>query len=383
MTNSNHCYAVIEPIDSLLFGDNRSARAGIDHLQLDQDPSPLTIHGALGRFIWEKSGPGFPTHLLGKQVEDILNPDEPVAELLGVAFRDPSAQLWFPRPLNLRCWKTVGRDRKPRYWSKDLLVPSEIADQETSCKLPRLLISEPLQHETDEPLLVSELFLSRILRGEVQEESITDYVRCPTDVYRPDVRLGIAIQNATGQTEEGMFFSRPYRRFGPAAADGTGVLGWSFAAWLATPETIPNGPPGFGFIGGDRRRARFHLLSIASRDEILRSVRDDVISHVDGSRGFLTYLLTPRIIDEASQCQVGGADRISTVTGRPQFVSGWNTRMPQHPRPLIALEPAGSIHFFEWPAGADKAAFIREHWLSNIGRGGAAGFGRILLGVWP
>ncbi len=69
----------IEPLEPLLFGDNRSARAGIDHLQRDQNPSPLTLHGAIGRFLAGRSKDDWPAGLLGDEQADILNPRSEVA----------------------------------------------------------------------------------------------------------------------------------------------------------------------------------------------------------------------------------------------------------------------------------------------------------------
>ena len=46
----------IEPAEPILFGDNRSARAGEGHAVADQDPSPATIHGAIGGRIAHRLG---------------------------------------------------------------------------------------------------------------------------------------------------------------------------------------------------------------------------------------------------------------------------------------------------------------------------------------
>ena len=92
----------IEPLDPLLFGDNRSARAGLDHLQQDQDPSPLTVHGAIGRYLASRSK-NWPAELLGDEQKDILNPKDKVAELRGFCARGVGGSLFFPRPRHLRC----------------------------------------------------------------------------------------------------------------------------------------------------------------------------------------------------------------------------------------------------------------------------------------
>src|SRR5215213_5704121 len=95
----------LEPVDPMLFGDNRSARAGEDHLLADQDPSPATLYGAIGARIafqlgargrgsWDKAEP-----VLGKFETDLGKGSTKRAELCGYAAADTQGRLWFPRPL--------------------------------------------------------------------------------------------------------------------------------------------------------------------------------------------------------------------------------------------------------------------------------------------
>lgn len=387
MTGENVYSATIEPIGPVLFGDNRSARAGVDHLQFDQDPSPLTLHAAVAKFIWDMSGSAAFPAALGEWVDDILERGtKSVAELLGIAFREPTGKLWFPKPLHFRCRKGAGRAAK--FWSEDLLSPS-VSDGKwkTSCALESILDAQPLSDETEEPLLISEHYLGRALAGEVPRgKPLDNQARQMCDVFRSDMRPGIVIQNATGQTEEGMLFSRPYRRFSPASVRSTSnALGWGFAAWIATPGRVDQCGPGLGYLGGDRRRARFHLEPVSSSEDVLAPLRNDVLSKVGDSSGFIAYLLTPRIIEADSPWpEVDGAKPIAAATGRTQFTSGWNTKKHE-PRRLLAVEPAGSVYFFSWPDGANEETrrrIVKDYWLSALGRGAEAGFGRILLGVW-
>lgn len=388
MTPDNVYFATIEPIGPVLFGDNRSARAGVDHLQLDQDPSPLTLHAAVAKFIWDMSGNATFPAALGERVDDILEKGtKSVAELLGIAFREPTGTLWFPKPLHFQCRKEARKGHPAKFWSEDLLSPS-VPDGKwkTSCALDSILNAQPLSDETEEALLISEHYLGRVLAGNVQREPLDHHARRMRDVFCSDMRPGIVIQNATGQTEEGMLFSRPYRRFSPASVRSTSnALGWGFAAWMATPGRVDQRGPGLGYLGGDRRRARFHLQPVSSSEHVLASLRNDVLSKVGDSSGFITYLLTPRIIEADSPWpEVNGAKPIAAATGRTQFTSGWNTKKHE-PRRLLAVEPAGSVYFFSWPDGANeetRRSIVKEYWLSAVGRGAEAGFGRILLGVW-
>jgi hypothetical protein len=70
-------------------------------------------------------------------------------------------------------------------------------------------------------------------------------------------------------------------------------------------------------------------------------------------------------------------------------VSGWAAAAAEPgPRPLLALLPAGSVFFFKWQDDEQdpelRSAWLREHWLAPLSpEYAAAGFGRILTGVWP
>src|SRR5216684_7907663 len=286
MTHENTYAAALEPIDPILFGDNRSARAGLDHLQLDQDPSPLTLHAAVAKFIWDASGSQQFPSALGELVDDILQPGSAsVAELLGFAYCEAGGALWFPRPLHFRCSRDVSKGGIARFFSHDLLVPSELDNSTSSCPLERVLLGPSLAQEAQEPLLIAEDCLGQVLSGNIRHESLDRRARPVGDVFLPEMRPGIVIQNATGRTEEGMFFSRPYRRFGPATVEYQGsALGWGFAGWIATPGTLTHLGPDLGFLGGDRRRVRIQLKALSSRSEVLASLREGVLQHAGGSR---------------------------------------------------------------------------------------------------
>ena len=384
MTPRNVYEVTLETIEPLLFGDSRSTRAGADHFRVDQDASPLTVHGAIGSFIWNPSSHrAFPPEL-GKQVDDILDSGtESVSELLGVVFRDPGGALWFPKPLHFRCWK---QPRTGRLFSHDLVPPVPIPDDwRSSCPLPRMLFAPARPHEVEEPLLVSARYLEQILTWNLREEPLDHDARRLSEVFRPETRPGIVVQNATGLTEEGMFFSRPYRRFGGGDPERGDSPAWSFTTWFATPGPLTEFGPDLGYLGGDRRRVRILLEPVASRGAILSSLRERVMESVAGSSGFLLYLLTPRILDEYDPWpRVEGATPVAAANGRQQHVSGWNTKL-HRPRPMIDLEAAGSVHFYTWPEARSedgRKKIVEDHWLTSVGRGGAAGFGRVLVGVW-
>jgi CRISPR type III-B/RAMP module-associated protein Cmr3 len=367
----------IDPIDPMLFGDNRSARAGLDHLQRDQDPSPLTLHGAIGRYLQRLNGDAWPGELLGERLKDVLHPERRIAELRGFCLHDAGGGLFFPRPRHLRCTLRGGEPGPA-----DLIVPRERDGSRFSSSWPRLLFPTDdgaLADEAEGELFLRENALEAVLCGEVLASA-----ELPAHLYRAEPRPGIAMDNGSGTVIEGQFFTRPYRRFQPPSG-GAGAAPAGFAAWFETlaPVTL-DVSDGVGFLGGDRRRARF---TIDRCEEPLADLRERIAEAAEqsDSRGFLLFLLTSALQTGAS-VETAGMQPVAAALGKPIHGSGWNVEAGL-PRAIHALLPAGSVYFFDWPEDAQlgpaRAELVRRLWLHPLHPdGAAAGFGRCLPGIW-
>lgn len=373
----------LEPLDPLIFGDSRPARAGVDHLQRDQDPSSLTVHGAIGKFLFDRSTSGWPTGWLGERAADVLAPPGPMASLLGVCLRAADGRPLFPRPRHLRC-----RLRGAGVSALDLLVPAGSGGGMTSCHLPEILspphATAAVHDEHDGRVWLSEGAMSDVLQGMLPGFGL---VR-EQEVFRPEPRPGIEVDQRSGTVVEGRFFTRPYRRFAPGSLDPCTDGPAGYRAWFETLEPLPAELESTGhtaFMGGDRRRVRLCL----SRDPALAALRDAVVAasrQADG--GFFLYLWTPALDPGEVPAVSFGETRIEPVAaavGRPQWVSGWDSARRQ-PRRLVSLTPAGSVFFYRWPEGFGderRQSLVEQRWLDTLnGKGGAAGFGRTLVGVW-
>lgn len=370
----------LEPLDPLLFGDNRAARAGLDHFQLDQDPSPITVHGAIGRFLLERSKTPWPEDLLGERVEDVLAPSGAMAELAGYCHRGPAGTLLFPRPLHLR----LRRRQRGDLTALDLLAPRPWPDARTSSREPELLAA-PEEDEAEGEILLSETALSEVLCGRLPSAGFHD----KDELFRSEPRPGIAVDNRLGSVFEGMFFTRPYRRFRPGRLDPERPAPAGLRAWFRTLGPIPQevAADRVGFLGGDRRRARLDFESCpGSPAQPLTSLLEAVAAAVPGTRGPLLYLLTPALAGSTLPDLEGGARPVAAALGKPRYASGWDVRAGR-PRELVALLPAGSVFYYEWPGDAAdddaRADLVRRLWTRPVQeRGGAVGFGRALAGVW-
>ncbi len=371
----------IEPLEPLLFGDNRPARPGLDPLQLDQDPVPLTVHGAIGRLLAGKPGSSWPDSLLGPWREDILAPVEkgaPIAELLGWCHEDKEERLLFPSPASLRCrlsWRGKVRALEP-------LTPVAVNEAITSADSPYLALAEPEENEYKGPVWLSEEALTETLMGRTPEYGLFP----EEELFRREPRPGIAIDNDLGTVLEGYFFTRPYRRFPPGELDPSRRYKPGFRAWFQTLEPLvpPRNATTIGFLGGDRRRSRFSFPeTFTGRTDVLAAMRTRIERAAPDSRGFCLYLLTPAIALGKESFEFPNLGRpLVSVVSKPRYSSGWDVEGCS-PRSLMALIPEGSIFFFEWPRNEDRIELLRGRWLAPLQEvGAAAGFGRTLVGVW-
>lgn len=388
----------IDPVDPLLFGDSRSARAGLDHLQLDQDPSPLTLHGALGKHVLDLCGGDWPCEPLGDRQKDVLSPEGAMARLLGFGYRLPGGALLFPRPRHLRCRPGLSGEPQPF----DLLAPADPGDRAHTSSGHSQLLLEPRppggaaaagasDDEIDEideyegDVWLQERVLEPVLCGRVPETATGSYAE--SAVFRSEMRPGIAVDNRSGTVFEGQLFTRPYRRFAPLAPldprhDSTGA---GFYAWFETAAPLPVGAGGFAFLGGDRRRVRLTFEDpVGERTDLLPDLLAAVARTADTetTRGFCLALLTPALLEKGDDFAVGGHPPVAGAVGKPGHASGWDAAK-NHPRDLVRLVPPGSVYFYEWPSDDGRGDLVRRLWLEPIqARGGAVGFGRCLVGVW-
>jgi CRISPR-associated protein Cmr3 len=397
----------IEPLEPVLFGDNRSAREGERHSVREQDPSPLTVYGAIGARLARRLGARGQRDWTA-EAEAALGPfrrdwergsgDPDVepdgAELLGFVPCDSGGNPWFPRPLHVPIGET-GSQRFPA----SALRPRD----EEKPGPPRILSSlpagwRPLEpapgqedfKELEEELFVDLPFLEEILTGKVNpDRPLGGSVRTRDSFYEPEPRLGLAMDNAANAAKPGALFARPYRRYRrDLATSGAGWRSAGFLAWyrLLGRDGLPGEPwQEVGFLGGDRRRARLRFEW--SAPEELDEVRDAVAQGAGSSQGFFLYLLTPAPAPRGGRVTFADRQPVGAALGRTLWASGWSaaSREPG-PRPLVPLLPAGSVLFFRWEkeeTDASKRQRILDAWLASLDPlYRDAGFGRVLPGVW-
>lgn len=379
----------LEALDPILFGENRAARAGEDHALRDQDPSPLTVYGAVGARVAAAYGVSGPRDW--PEVEPVLGPfrkqpgvyDAESFALAGYAWSDASSEPWFPAPRHVRF--RGGRLQPVRPF--DALRPAELPEGAFSSAGGRwrLAADADPEDEAEGAFSVDRWLLERVLAGAALGTRSEGVAEAGKAVYRPEGRVGLAIDNRSGVAVEGRLFSRPYRRFEAVVDRRAG--GWRAAglmAWVSVRGLAGRSVDelsGVGFLGGDRGRAELRF----SEGAPLGDLRAAVEGAVAGSEGFFLYLLTPALAESAWP-EIDGVAPLVTAVGRPRWVSGWNVAA-NRPRVSRVLVPEGSVAFYRWPeaCGEEEARrkLVGRWWLGAVAREFSnEGFGRVLVGVW-
>ena len=382
------------PIEPILFSDNRSARAGEDHLIRDQDPSPHTIYGAIGAClagafgaeIDQKKWTAEAKKYLGDFITDIKNGSTERAELMGFFYKNAQDEFWFPRPLHVRLRQryanqpVVAGKRMRIKPQKPGLAASSLQDFEN------YLFFERDDDEAELDDYLSANLLQNILCGvDLSNKLLLENERLPLEnIYKSETRLGLGMDNDANRPRRGLLFSRPYRRFSSRAHAESGE--WRSAGLTAFYKTREPIPPQkipanqLAFLGGDRGRA---LIQFVETSQPLQNLRLAVENAAAPSDGFFCYLLTPAV-REARWPLIERQQPIAAAIGKEKVISGWDRAASQQPRPIRKLAPAGSTLFFNWPAHLDRVELIRKYWLQPIAADHFrnSGFGRMLIGVW-
>ncbi|NLP09426.1 hypothetical protein GX408_03410 [bacterium] len=376
------------PIEPMLFSDNRSARAGADHLIRDQDPSPHAIYGTIGAYLlrqlklavdsknWQSA-----EAYLGEFNHGIKNDDKIRAELLGYCIRDGADELWFSKPKHV----FFNKEKFPMHYAS--VQPKTGFDSLTDFDSHLKFDLHPQEEELETDVLVSKSLLTNLLCQQTFSSKANNQVRELNEFFKPELRLGIKMNNSQNCVEEGLFFSRPYRRFkSDVNLNNNKWRSVGFSAWYKTLQALDDSvkPKGVCFLGGDRRRAVIELQALQN-EKPLQNMCTFIQNQIDGTEGFLAYLLTPAV-REKEWPQMAEQKPVAAGIGKEITISGWNAdRSGQHPRPILKLIPAGSVFFYKWPDNdtEERKKIISDYWfkpLSNNYKN--SGFGRVLIGVW-
>ena len=388
-----HYYNVnLEPIDPMLFGDNRMAREGEDHILSSTMPSPYTIYGAVGNAIInilgvkklsQKSWDPEIQHYLGEFIDSDKYTKENVFQIIGYTFKDSQDKIWYPAPKNL----LIDKDS---FYPLEIMTPGEFNIQ-SSCPFPMLLSKKSKDSIFEEDFFVDENSLKEILCGNKVGKISDLKIKLKDDFYLEEYRTGIGMDYHRNVVKKTILFSRPYWRFHTAiSGNELNLKSNGFSVWCQTLKQIKSISTGehnqINFFGGDRRRSIFFFKDIATKpfDDLLK----EVLTSINDSKGLIVYLLTPlpMTTKKLNELSLNAQKFDAAAIGKSQYISGWLHKIKgQRPRKMLRLVPAGSVFFYLWKNETyeKKKNLIKNFWLNSLSpEYKVFGFGRILIGVW-
>lgn len=380
-------YRFIRPLDVLYLRGNALFGGPGDHGEALMPPWPSLAAGALrARMLVDAGvtsfGPrGGPYHKPNGAIGEALGtPDQPGSFRLRrftLARRSGEAgalEPLLPLPADLSV-KAQG--------AADYLRPTAIDAASVACSypLPRLLVLR--QDEATKPLTGRWLTLAgwqRYLAGQpVPQDALID----SSELWKPDARLGIALDRTTRTAAEGQIYTVD----AVAMADGAGFL----VAVDGADGLVPK--DGLVRFGGDGRGAAISVCPPIHCeppwDEIKRDARFRLIL---ASPGVFQGGWRPDGVGDDGVLRIGAmtARLVTAAVPRAQVVSGWDIAK-WAPKPAERVAPTGAVYWFEQLDGGDDG--LRQlaeegFWAAQppadayAAQRQAEGFNRVFVAAW-
>jgi CRISPR-associated protein Cmr3 len=379
---------LIEPRDPIIFRDGRpfSAQPGARAKTLPF-PYPSTIIGAIRSHAGRNAAGHFDTTRIPELLQKGMR-----GPLLVSLDDDGNVADWhFPAPADALLLK---REEASDDDTARLVPLTPLARPEgAATNLDGLLLVGPASPVKDKPYPRSPAFWNWkafeqwLVRPEAQEA--VALTALGLSGLAEDSRMHVRIDPGSQTAEAGALFQTTGLSFTYVTEKehDTPLLTSARRLALAV-DTDAEMKPDWGFLGGERRMARWQKPSQAQWSTCPPEVRQRI--KADGHARII--LLTPALFEQGFlptwlPASVEGVQVTieAAAVNRYQTVSGWDYEN-NRPKPTRRLAPAGSVYFIQ--LDGDEAAidrFIDAVWMHNISddeQDRRDGFGLAVLGVW-
>ncbi len=369
----------LEPLDILFFRDNRPFSAGEDFYAESTLPSPLTVFGAIGNYILQKTGTDLKKFFTSKGNDPVLGEYDNNLSKTNLRIKGPffliNERVYFHPPANLFYINGLLK----------FLTPRENIDYEWDIELPLKPIEIPGGDFEPVECFISEDYVNRYLTKnlifipEVGKDKL----------YFEERRFGHKLSRKTMAVERGFLYSVGYLRFidklesKKYEKSKIVVFVDGIEDTFFTDETI--------FIGGERKIAFLEKI-----DKNLSFPEEEIVEKAKEGRRFFLYFVTPSIFSKGfyretwpQEFQNVGARLVGIAVNKPLYLSGWRRTgvSSGYPRPIRKAVPAGSVYFFECDNKFSEVGFRKLYDKYNFNGSlseeyPCAGFGIALIGVW-
>jgi CRISPR-associated protein Cmr3 len=387
---------LVEPSDTFFFRDSIPMSAGQGRGAGARLPLPSTFHEALRASLFEKHGRSTEPAAFrpkeaprtggwlgqGKSVISRGSKDYQSLQVAGplpylMPEKDSPGGLHFPLPLD------VVFDEQNKAHTLQLLA---LDGESHSASLPAVTVS-PAPARKDQPSgFLSAEAMNAYLRGDLTKLESKDALLVSGDLFEPEYRIGVAIDESSRSAASGQLYSATHAR--PADR-------FRFAAWTGLKNPLSGEDEklqrlDFLILGGERRISRIYSENVTLPVPALPSP-----TGADGPAILRWSLVTPAVFahgslpgwcrDTSSSARPTGqvclplpsgrAHLIATCQGKPLAFAGWDV-VAQQSKPTQLAVPAGSVFYFL----CENAAVARElgtllHWRPRSDVFGEKGFG--------
>lgn len=350
----------IEPLDVLLFRNERSFTARESRVAKLGVISPLTFEGAIKSKIFlefcekKKYSPNIFQRNKNekiadfkKRIEDEIKNDkelEKILKLIGHPALNEKAQL------NVRGVFYAKKEKKEEFFSipNDILwedkddenkkilkiTPSQI--ELPKSKLFAMLSSEyPYVKEINDYIELSEL--KRYLFGSIPEVKIENSLALENLI---ETRTGIQLKFNTKITEEGHLYTAEFLRLPD---------GWGFTVWYESPYNISNG---IIKLGGEGKGALCEEIDDINLNEKLDV--NGLIEYINKDKRLKLYLATPSYFqdykppEEKIEKLLGvKLNLIGALPGKPIYMGGYDFAKNVE-KPLKRWVNAGAVYYYKF-----------------------------------
>ena len=376
---------LIIPRDPVIFRDGRpfTAAPGARATTLPF-PFPSTVSGAVRTLAGLNKDTGyFDTN----RVDDLQKKQVRGPLLAELAAKDQVKRLLVPAPADALILKQEGKPESARrLWLRPVRLPDNFKTNFRD--FPYLVAprkpTKAKTHRNTPAFWYWEDFEAWLLQP--QDEQEIPNIRAwglqelPRD-HRVHVRLASETQTAD---PGGLFVTSGLEFVRLPAGENTPLSQATEYGLLLDTEAEPAFP--IGFLGGERRIARWHASNTAF-PSCPKALREQIIKH----KACRLVLLTPALFEQGyfptwvlTQAGVQAEIQAAAVR-RYRTVSGWDHQQ-EKPKANRRLAPAGSVYYLKLQGDPDAIrTFVDAVWMQNISDDEQArrdGFGLAVLGTW-
>lgn len=358
----------VEPLDVLMFRNERPFTARETHVAKIGVISPLTFEGAIKTkiflefchrkgylpFTFQRRKKGNETReefekskeKLVRDVKEKLEKDTELSELFEVIGYTP---LEYLSKLNVLGVFLAEKNEKEEYFPVPNDLVKEDKNGENVLKIKPILKDQMKISEIETYTCLSEYSKVKNIDRLIKFTDLIKYLHGenPTKPwinkkpYSLEIRTGIELERSTKKTVERAFYTAAFLRL---------LSGWGFIVWYESPNEIPNG---IIKLGGEGKGAICEKAEEISLNEKVNF--SELIKKINKNKEFKLYLATPSYFGECippkdelrGRLGVNELKLAAALPGKPVYIGGYDFALNKE-KPLKKWVNVGAVYYYKF-----------------------------------